>query len=67
MSVTINEIRQARNEAEQQILIILKAFKERTGLTIVGCDVETYAVRNIDLSRTEISPAIAVRLKVEQI
>lgn len=38
-AMTIDEIRQVRHEAEQQILGVLKEFKKCTGLSIVGCDV----------------------------
>lgn len=65
MSVTINEIRQARVEAERKILTVLDTFRERTGLSIVGCDVEAYRING--MSGPGISPVISVRLKVEQI
>lgn len=64
--MNIEEIRQHRVEAERVIFEVLSGFKEKTGLTIVGCDVETYNMKNVN-GLYELSPVCVVRLKIEPI
>ncbi len=44
-NMDIADIRLLKREAEKEIVKIVKAFTEKTNMSVVGLDVDTYAIK----------------------
>lgn len=62
-SVTIDEVRAARREAEAEILSVLERLAERAQVDVVGLHVETLRVRQGSRQRTVIV-SVGVELEI---
>lgn len=63
----IDEIREARREAESQIMEVMRAFYSKTGLSIVGVEIERFEQFPISGSRSVCIVSSNVRAQVEPI
>ena len=64
--MTIEEIRNDRELLEMKIFAMLKDFQNKTGLAIIGCEIDTLAHRILGLPTPE-TLLLSVHLKVQSI